>query len=215
MLLMVDFTGPMMQPVHDVLAEAYSDSARCLVDALHYALGSVDPAEPTTPVAEPVQRQRAAADSARRLDDADRTCLAERGTKPLSLADMTALVTGVAVLRLAADAVVSLWRHAGPTDTTTDQFDARRAVLGAASRVMEWYCGFAASLGRKAPVPDPAQLRPESAARLVESVRTDLVDGRGQATATAVRVIWTGDHVDVARRLQPGLVAAAQGNDVR
>ena len=53
-------------------------------------------------------------------------------------------------------------------------------------------------------------LLPDSAARLVDSVRTDLVDQDGQATATAVRVIWTGDHVDVARRLQPGLVAAAK-----
>jgi hypothetical protein len=56
----------------------------------------------------------------------------------------------------------------------------------------------------------PVELRPEAVARLVDSVRTDLVGSDGLATATAVRVIWTGDHVDVARRLQPSLAAAAK-----
>ncbi|MEU9478017.1 FUSC family protein [Streptomyces sp. NPDC048191] len=201
--------------VHRALAEAYTDSARYLVDAVHYALGPAHPADTTAPAGEPVQRNREAAAAARRLDDAFRTYLAERGAKPLPLADMTALVTGVAALRLAADAVVSLWRGAGPAHGDADLTDAHRAIVGAASCVMDWYCGFAASLGHKAPIPDPVPLLPTSASQLVESVRTDLVDGRGQATATAVRIIWTGDHVDVARRLQPSLAAAAQGSAVR
>ncbi|WP_208896809.1 FUSC family protein [Streptomyces incarnatus] len=201
--------------VHKALAEAYTDSARYLVDAVHYVLGPSGPADAAAPVGEPVQRNREAAASARRLDDAFRTYLAERGAKPLPLADMTALVTGVAALRLAADAVLSLWRGVAPTHTGACGTDAHRAIVGAASRVMEWYCGFAAGLGHKAPIPDPVPLRPQAAAQLVESVRTDLVDGRGQATATAVRVIWTRDHIDVARRLQPSLAAAAQGYAVR
>ncbi|MGW4562732.1 hypothetical protein ACWEN3_10090 [Streptomyces sp. NPDC004561] len=114
----------------------------------------------------------------------------------------------------ASDAVVSLWRGAGPTHGEAARTDAHRAVVGAAAGVMEWYCGFAASLGHKAPLPEPVPLRPKGASQLVESVRTDLVDGCGQATATAVRVIWTGDHVDVARRLQPTLAAAARGSAV-
>ena len=54
-------------------------------------------------------------------------------------------------------------------------------------------------------------------ARLVEVVRRDLSDADGQATATAVKLIWTADHIDAARRLQreiaePGAnVAALQG----
>jgi uncharacterized membrane protein YccC len=194
--------------VHTALAEAYSDSARYLVDAVDFALAHCTSAGTLD---EPARQSREAAAAARRLDDAFRTYLAEGGAKPLSMADMTTLVTGVAALRLAADAVVSLWRGCGPALGDAAQTDAHRAVLGAASRVAQWYRGFAASLSRRAPCPDPVQLHPESAARLVESVRTDLVDGGGQATATAVRIIWTRDHVDVARRLQPSLVAAAQG----
>ncbi|MEV6118292.1 FUSC family protein [Streptomyces sp. NPDC052109] len=198
--------------VHRALAEAYTDSAHYLVDAVHYALGLSDPSDPGASVGDPLQRNRQAAASARRLDDAFRTYLAERGAKPVSLADMTTLVTGVAALRLAADAVLSLWRGVGPAHANAARTGADRAVVGTASRVMEWYCRFAASLGRQAPIPDPVPLLPKAASQLVESVRTDLVDGRGQATATAVRVIWTNDHVDVARRLQPGLAAAAQGS---
>jgi hypothetical protein len=50
---------------------------------------------------------------------------------------------------------------------------------------------------------------PAAEGRLVESLRRDLTDEHGQATAMAVRIIWTADHIDTARRLQPGLVAAA------
>ncbi|QHA09446.1 FUSC family protein [Streptomyces broussonetiae] len=198
--------------VRTALAEAYTDSARYLTGAVDYALRHCICAAPGS---EPVQLNREAAASARRLDDAFRTYLAERGAKPVSLADATTLVTGVAALRLAADAVVSLWRDCGPVRSGTDQTDAHRAILGDASRVAEWYRGLAASLGRDEPLPAPVRLRPESAARLVESVRTDLVDGRGQATATAVRLIWTGDHVDVARRLQLSLAEAARQSAIR
>jgi hypothetical protein len=46
----------------------------------------------------------------------------------------------------------------------------------------------------------------EADARLVDAVRQDLRDEDGQANATAVRMIWTGDHLDAARRLQSVLV---------
>jgi hypothetical protein len=79
--------------------------------------------------------------------------------------------------------------------------------------VADWYRGLAAGLDRHTPVPGPIRLNPAGAARLVQSVRDDLSDDRGRATSAAVRVIWTGDHVDVARRLQPGLAAAAGNQD--
>ena len=56
--------------------------------------------------------QQAAAAS-RRLDDTFRGYLAERGAKQIPLAEVTALVTGVAGLRLAADAVLDLWSADG------------------------------------------------------------------------------------------------------
>ncbi|WP_084724790.1 FUSC family protein [Streptacidiphilus melanogenes] len=199
--------------VDRALAQAYNDSAGYLSGAVDFALGHCGaPGAPdlAAPPDEPVRQSREAAASARRLDDAFRSYLAERGAKPLSLADTTTLVTGVVGLRLAADAVVSLWQQCALTRTNADQTEAHRAILGLTTRVTDWYRGLAGSLADHTPVPAPVLLRPEAAARLVESVRTDLVDPDGQATATAVRVIWTGDHVDVARRLQPILAAAAR-----
>lgn len=196
--------------VDKALARAYADSAKYLTDSVDYALAHCD-ADRVGPMPSlPAAQSREAAASARRLDDAFRTYLAERGAKPMSLADTTTLVTGVVGLRLAADAVISLWLDCGPTRSKADQTEAHRAILGAVENVAGWYQGLAHSLEQRTPVPAPVPPAPESAARLVESVRTDLVDHDGQATATAVRMIWTGDHIDVARRLQPSLAAAAR-----
>jgi uncharacterized membrane protein YccC len=198
--------------VDKALAQAYEDSATYLSSAIDYGLGHCNAAAVGPPPPAPTAASREAAASARRLDDAFRTYLAERGAKTMSLADMTTLVTGVVGLRLAADSVVHLWRGCGLSFPKADQTEAHRAILGAAASVTDWYRGLAGSLDERNPIPAPVPLRPEAAARLVESVRTDLVDPDGQATATAVRVIWTGDHVDVARRLQPVLAAAAGGS---
>jgi len=46
--------------------------------------------------------------------------------------------------------------------------------------------------------------------RLVEAVARDLRGSDGNATATGVRVIWTGDHLDGVRRLQGILVDPAR-----
>ncbi|MFD0331813.1 FUSC family protein [Streptacidiphilus monticola] len=195
--------------VDKALAEAYTSSSRYLAGAVDYALGHCGPAEAGAPAGKPTLAAREAAASARRLDDAFRTYLAERGAKPVSLADMTTLVTGVVGLRLASDAVVSLWHRSGPSCGDADKTDAQRAILGSSARVTEWYRGLAASLESHTRAPEPVPPHPESAARLVESVRKDLIDGDGQATALAVRVIWTGDHIEVARRLQPVVAGAA------
>jgi uncharacterized membrane protein YccC len=189
------------------LAEAYADSARYLAGAVEFALSrcSSHPAPPDMPILE--GRQAAAA--ARRLDDAFRSYLAERGSKPVPLADMTTLVTGVVGLRLAADSVLALWRQAEGARDEPDRAQARVELLAAATRVSDWYAELAESLSRYLPAPAPLERNTEAEARLVESVRRDLADENGQATATAVRIIWTGDHLDAARRLQPSLAAVA------
>lgn len=64
----------------------------------------------STPVnAMPATERIQAAAAARRLDDAFRQFLNERGERALPLAEATRLVTVVAGIRLAADAVVDLW----------------------------------------------------------------------------------------------------------
>lgn len=65
--------------VNQALAEAYTDSARYLAGAVDYAVSrcSAGPA----PADAPLQERRQAAAAARRLDDAFRSYLAERGPK--------------------------------------------------------------------------------------------------------------------------------------
>jgi hypothetical protein len=45
--------------------------------------------------------------------------------------------------------------------------------------------------------------------RLLRAVRRDLGGEDGRASNTAVRMIWTSDHLDAARRLQASLVQPA------
>ncbi|CAG6390984.1 FUSC family protein [Actinacidiphila cocklensis] len=190
------------------MAEAYADSADYLAGAVDYAVGCCT-AGPE-PAAAPLAAGRQAAASARRLDDAFRSYLAERGPKPVPLAEMTTLVTGVVGLRLAADAVLGMWQRAGDVHSDAERAAARSELLSGADRVSGWYHGLADGLTGRSPVPAPLQQDVAADGRLVEAVRRDLRDERGRATATAVRIIWTGDHLDAARRLQTSLATSAQ-----
>jgi len=187
------------------LADAYVGSARYLASAVDYATARCEPAtNPTATV--PVAADAAAA--SRRLDDAFRAFLAERGAKPVPLAEVTSLVNGVAGLRLAGDAVVELWRRDGAADG--DRSEARRELLANAKRMSDWYGGFAASLVGGAAPPEPLVADTNATTRLVEAVSQDLRSDDGHATATGVRVIWTSDQLDAARRLQATLVEPAR-----
>ncbi|MCF1509230.1 FUSC family protein [Streptomyces glomeratus] len=190
------------------LAAAYTDSTRYLSGAVKYAVGrcGTGPA----PASDPQRERRQAAAAARRLDDAFRGYLAERGPKPMPLAPMTTLVTGVVGLRLAADAVLGLWQSERPS--AADRADACLVLLGAAKRVSDWYGTLAASLDRRTAVPDPLPRSTAADAGLVASIRRDLGGGYRPAAGTAVRIVWTADHLDAARRLQPGLAAAVRGD---
>ena len=73
-----------------------------------------------------------------------------------------------------------------------------------------WYDRFAGSLSGHGEIPTPLHRDAVADGRLVDAVGHDLRDRDGHATATAVRVIWTGDHLDAVRRLQTTLVGPAQ-----
>jgi uncharacterized membrane protein YccC len=185
------------------LASGYTASAAYLAAAVRFGLGRCDGAGPAT--ARPTGDAMRAAAAGRRLDDAFRSYLFERGHKPLPLADVTTLVSGVAGLRLAGDAVLGLWD--GPAASDGDRGAARAELLAGSERMTVWYGTFAASLASGSPVPDPLLRDRESDARLVAAVSHDLRTADGHVTGTAVRMIWTGDHLDAARRLQRTLVA--------
>jgi hypothetical protein len=165
--------------------------------------------ESTAPVPAPVDEALRAAAAARRLDDTFRAYLAERGAKPVPLPEVAGLVTGVAGLRLAADAVLDLWQREDG-QATGDRAGARAELVGSTETVRGWYDDLATSLVNRGPVRDPLPPDPTADGRLVEAVRTDLVLEDGRASATAVRLIWTGDHLDAARRLQASLVEPAR-----
>ncbi|MFF4145188.1 FUSC family protein [Streptomyces sp. NPDC001698] len=194
------------------LAEAYVDSARYVLGAVGYAV-SCCTSRPET-IEHPQEGRRAAA-AARRLDDAFRTYLAERGAKDVSLCETTTLITGVVGLRLAADAVLELWRRAPGGRPLEDRAAAQRELLVMAERVFRWYESLAEGLESKGQVPEPLESDREHNARLVEAVRRDLRDADGRATGTGIRIIWTGDHLEAVRRLQSPIAAAAGHADAR
>ncbi|HEV7754098.1 MAG TPA: FUSC family protein [Baekduia sp.] len=190
----------------DALSKAYADSASYLAQAVAFGIGRCDAVAPSRPA--PTDEAIRAAAASRRLDDTFRGYVAERGSKPMPLAEVTSLVTGVVGLRLAADAVLELWQ--GDDGAGGDRAEARRQLVAGSELMTGWYHDFAASLAGRGPVPEPLAADALADGKLVAAVSRDLRGADGQATATAVRMIWTGDHLDAARRLQDSLVGPAR-----
>jgi uncharacterized membrane protein YccC len=191
----------------EALADAYRECAAYLTRAVEFGMLCCDYSAPT-PSAPSDHAARAAAAS-RRLDDTFRSYLAERGAKLAPLADTTAVVSGVVALRLAGDAVLDLWQRDGGA-AVGDREAARQELLQTARLIQGWYDDFAGEILGRGEIRDPLPHDKGADARFVEAVRHDLRTQDGQATATAVRMIWTADHLDAARRVQPGLVGPAR-----
>jgi hypothetical protein len=188
------------------LAAAYDDSVRYLASAVQFGMGRCDAGTPSRPA--PTTEAINAAAASRRLDDTFRGYLAETGTKAVPLAEVTGLVTGVAGLRLAADAVLDLWQRDDAAGG--DRAAARRELLASTRLMVDWYTGFAASLTGQRDVPEPLGHDEVADGRLIDAVSHDLRREDGKASATAARMIWTGDHLDAARRLQGLIVGPAR-----
>jgi hypothetical protein len=209
-----------MAALRQALAEAYADGAGYLASTVRFGMSRGGPGTPALPAPADDPAQAAveaatqatvraavrAAAASRRLDDAFRTYLAERGAKRLPLADVAGLVNGIVGLRLEADAVLDLWQGAdGQADG--DVAAARHEILGTAERVTGWYDALATTVLTGGELPQPLAHDPAADGRLVRAVRHDLLDNDGKASATAVRVLWTGDHLDVVRRLQAAITS--------
>jgi uncharacterized membrane protein YccC len=193
--------------LRQALAEAYADGAGYLASTVRSGMSRGDPGTPALPALAGDAARAAAA--SRRLDDAFRTYLAERGAKGFPLADVAGLVTGVAGLRLEADAVRDLWRG-DDGQAGGDAAAARQEILGTAERVTGWYDALAATMITGGELPQPLAHDKAADGRLVRAVRRDLLGDDGRATATAVRMIWTSDHLDVVRRLQAAILSPAR-----
>ncbi len=188
-------------------AEAYRDCADYLGAAVAFGMLRCDPQVPRATAPKDIAER--AAGASRRLDDTFRSYLAERGSKPVPLSAATRLVTGVVALRLAGDAVLNLWER-DDGKAGGDRTAARGEVLRAAGTVTRWFTEFGESFARGGILPDPLPYDPSADQRLVEAVQHDLTGDDGRANATAVRMIWTEDHLDAARRLQSAVAETAR-----
>jgi uncharacterized membrane protein YccC len=191
------------------LADAYAGSADYLASAVEFGMLRCDSGASNS--VEPSRDGARAAAAGRRLDDAFRSYLAERGAKPVLLADVTSLVAGVGGVRLVADAVLDLWQREDGS-AAGDRSAARGELLNASTRVKVWYEDFAASLRDGREPRTPLERDKDADRRLVDAVRHDLHGADGKATGTAVRMIWTGDHLDAVRRLQRVIVEPLRGD---
>jgi len=188
------------------LADAYMYSAAYLASAVDFGMRRCD--QSATSTVDPMEDRARAAAAAGRLDDTFRGYLAERGSKPIALAEVTSLLSGVGGLRLAAEAILDLWR--AEDGTGGDRTAVREQLLSSSERVEGWYDDLADSLLNRHEPSDPLPHDRVADGRLLEAVRHDLRGEDGSASATAVRMIWTGDHLDAARRLQQLIVGPAR-----
>lgn len=199
------------------LADAYAEGARYLAASVEFGLR-----EPVEPLGEAARATAAA----QRLDDAFRGYLAESGSKPMPLADVTTLLSGVSGLRIAADAVLALWEPDGGSglegraefdgglklyggSAADDRTAARGELLRASALVHEWYERLATSLLSRRPPPTPLARDAGADGRLVGALGVAVREA-DETTEVAARLIWTGDHLDAARRLQRVVVEPAR-----
>jgi uncharacterized membrane protein YccC len=188
------------------LAEGLAGSATYLHGAVDFAISRCDARGRAAPA--PVDESRDAADVGRRLDDAFRGFVAERGTKRVALADIAALAGGVSLLRLTADAVLELWAE-DDGRAGGDRTAARRELAAAEASVTRWYRQVACALAGAGPMPVETSADTLGYRRLTDIARRDLNGDDGRVSATAVKVIWTAGHLDAARRLQSQIAAPA------
>ena len=189
----------------EALAQAYTSSARYLAGAVALGISRCDPGAPQ--IAPPTVESTRAAAASRRLDDAFRGYLAERGSKPVPLAEVTSLVTGVVGLRLAGDAVLDLWQGHGGAAGDREAPAGGARVRRSGHRLVRRLAAEPRTPGGAA---EPAGRGRSAGADLADAVGRDLRDGSGEATAAAVRVIWTGDHLDAVRRLERSVAGPAR-----
>ena len=180
------------------IGDAYALAGQYLSEAVDFASACCGSrGAPPVPPTHHADRANAAA---RRLDDAFRTYLAERGAKPAPLSDITNLLIGSAVLRLTADAVLALW-HRSPLHAPVATTQARSELVAKASRVRSWYDELAQSLVTHADINEPLVAQADGRADFLDALGEDLASRDGR-TATTVRLVWTDFHVNVAIDLQ-------------
>jgi hypothetical protein len=181
------------------LADAIDTSVAYLHSSVSYGLSRCDTA--TAKTDDPAAARRAAQASARRLDDAFREFLSERGSKSVSLGDVGTLIAGVTAVRTTADSIQDLW---GAHDVigSSDRRVVREALSQAMQSVGDWFAELSAALvGSHVTLSAPTDFS-VSPQELVTTVRSDLSDVEGSGTTVAFKIIWTDDYLRQLNQLQ-------------
>jgi uncharacterized membrane protein YccC len=179
------------------LSQAYRIGAVYLDSAVGFALGSA---------ADPKVELRNMLGAGRRLDDALRQYLAERGTKSVALDDLTVAANGAIRLRLAGQAISGLrLRDHGYRDGP-DHLSHSTELLRAETRaVFAWYTAVADALDpRRSGGPLPDCRPPVDVDDVLESLRADLMAGvaAGGDVEHAKSLLWTSLYLQDLRRLE-------------
>jgi hypothetical protein len=187
------------------LADALRASAVYLTSSVGYAVMRCEQptkqqsGQPAT--AAPFDEKRSADDAARRLDDALRQFLTERGAKHISPADLASVVLAVGAVRRSADAIWELWAH-NESPSAGDRAAAHAELRRTQQDIAGWYEQVASSLTGPTPLPGPTPPSDATAVRLLRAVSDDLDAGDPTRASAAIKLIWTHDHLEIVRRLE-------------
>ncbi|HEU0165266.1 MAG TPA: FUSC family protein [Thermomicrobiales bacterium] len=196
------------QALGAALSEAIFESSRYLADSTRFAIAQCD--ERTNPVADEGRPQpyRATA-AARRLDDAFRQFLSERGTKGITLAEITTLVTTTAILREVADDICELWVRPGYVHRA-DHTAIREAILRFEQPITGWFTDLALSLIGYSRLPIAPDIEDEAELSRAAIIQRDPDPDGHTGGSTSVKLVWTLEYLATVQRLEAGLLRSAQ-----
>ena len=186
------------------LGDAYATATAWLVVAVDRVGRAAPDADGTGWTPERV----AALDASRRLDDAYRQFLGERGAKRVPLPVVTRLLTGSARIRLTAVTLEGL-----PDLTTPDGLPplsevvaARAVVTDECATVESWFEECADSIGGRRPRMPAAPALPDRPAPQVASAWSAVrAAGRRDGMFAVLRLLWVEERLDDLVRLQSDL----------
>jgi len=145
-----------------------------------------------------------------RLDNAFRQFLAEPGAKRIGMDDVAALAGAATRLRLVADSLEDLSARDTHVPLPHDLVAAGAELRAVADGVDLWYRTLGDLLaGRRTTVPSadpPDSQLPED---VIGHLRTGLDEADKAAAKHALLLLWSAQHLDSLRRVEPDLVEAA------
>jgi len=150
--------------------------------------------------------------AARRLDDAFRQYLAERGAKRAPLPVVTRLLTGCAGIRLTARTLDNLPVLDEPDRVATIESveQARRTVVASCGAIEQWYVGYAQALGDLATTDlAPVPVDDELDEVLGEAWMAARRSGRRDEVLAVLRYVWVAERLGDLSALQSDLARAA------